>query len=73
MRKIQPQLTSRAIWLTLEKAKDTSAQKCIAKNRPVKSWVARHSPNREPKFHSVEMLAGVGSSTNAPLTIFRTG
>lgn len=33
----------------------------------------RHSPSREPKFHQMEMLDGVGRSMNAPLTIFRSG
>ncbi len=27
----------------------------------------KHNPNREPKFHQAEMLAGVGSSTKAPI------
>lgn len=33
----------------------------------------RQSPNREPKFHHAEMLAGVGRSINASFAIFRRG
>jgi hypothetical protein len=59
--------------LTLEKAKETSAQKCIAKKSPVINWVTRHNPKRDPKFHKDEILEGVGKSTSAPLAIFKTG
>lgn len=33
----------------------------------------RQSPSREPKFHHAEMLVGVGRSTRASLTIFKSG
>ena len=30
---------------------------------PVKSWTTKHSPNKEPKFHQADILAGIGNST----------
>ena len=45
----------------------------MARNSPVKIWAARHKPNKEPKFHQTEMLAGVGRSTTALLAILRRG
>jgi hypothetical protein len=30
---------------------------------PVKSWTTEHSPNKEPKFHQADILAGIGNST----------
>jgi len=45
----------------------------MAKNRPVKICVARHRPNKEPKFHHPEILMGVGKSINAPLAILIIG
>lgn len=45
----------------------------MARNRPVKIWVARQRPRSEPKFHHTEMFEGVGRSTNASLAIFRRG
>jgi hypothetical protein len=45
----------------------------MAKNNPVKICTPRHNPNREPKFHMAERLAGDGNSTNEPETIFNTG
>ena len=45
----------------------------MAKNSPVAIWIIKQSPNSEPKFQNALILAGVGSSTNEPLTIFRRG
>jgi len=45
----------------------------MAKKIPVANWVIRQSPKRDPKFHRMEMLAGVGKSTKAPLAIFNKG
>lgn len=36
-------------------------------------WTPRHNPKRDPKFHQVEMFAGVGRSISASFTIFRIG
>ena len=33
----------------------------------------RHRPKRDPKFHKMEMFAGVGKSTIAPLAILNKG
>jgi hypothetical protein len=61
------------MWLTLEKARDTSAQKCIAKKSPVINCNPKHRPSKEPKFHKEEILTGEGRSIKAPLTIFNAG
>ena len=45
----------------------------MAKNKPVRIWVARHRPRRDPKFHQAEMFDGAGRSTSAPFAIFRSG
>ena len=45
----------------------------MARNKPVAIWVIKHRPKREPKFHKVEMLAGVGRSTKAPFAILNRG
>ena len=45
----------------------------MARKRPVAIWVIKHKPRREPKFHSVEILAGVGRSTKAPFAILNSG
>lgn len=45
----------------------------MARNRPVKIWVIKHSPRRDPKFHHAEMLDGVGRSTSASLAILMRG
>lgn len=37
------------------------------------SWIARHNPKREPKFHQIEMFEGAGRSTRASLAIFNRG
>ena len=33
----------------------------------------KHSPKRDPKFHRMEMFAGVGRSTTAPFAILNSG
>lgn len=45
----------------------------MARNNPVRIWIIKHMPNREPKFHQAEILEGVGRSTTAPLAILRRG
>lgn len=45
----------------------------MASSRPVRIWVIRQMPRREPKFHQAEMFGGVGRSINELLTIFRRG
>lgn len=45
----------------------------MAKKSPVKTWIIRHSPNNDPKFHIDLMLAGVGRSFKAPLIILIRG
>lgn len=45
----------------------------MARNRPVNSWVIRHSPSREPKFHQAEILDGAGRSTRASLAMLANG
>lgn len=45
----------------------------MAKKRPVRIWIIRHKPRREPKFHQVEMLDGVGRSIRELLIILNRG
>jgi len=45
----------------------------MAKNNPVKIWIIKHSPNKDPKFHQAEMLEGEGKSTNELLAILIKG
>lgn len=45
----------------------------MAKNNPVKIWVTRQIPKRDPKFHQAEMFTGAGRSTNALLAILIKG
>lgn len=45
----------------------------MASSRPVMICVIKHRPNREPKFHQVEMFDGVGRSTRESLMIFSRG
>lgn len=45
----------------------------MARNSPVRIWVIKHSPRRDPKFHHTEILDGVGRSTSASLAIFISG
>lgn len=61
------------MWDILQNAKSVLAVKCIAKNRPVASWTTKQSPNKDPKFHRVEILLGIGMSTKAPLAILNNG
>ena len=46
---------------------------CITKNKPVKIWVIKHKPNKDPKFHIDLIAAGVGNSIKDPLTILKRG
>ena len=43
------------------------------KNRPVISWIIRHKPNNEPKFHQIERFLGAGRSTIAVVIILSKG
>lgn len=45
----------------------------MASRRPVRICVSRQIPNREPKFHQVEMFGGVGRSIRELLIIFSRG
>ena len=45
----------------------------MAKKRPVKIWIPRHNPRREPKFHQAEILIGAGRSTKALFIILSKG
>ena len=45
----------------------------MANSRPVKIWVARQIPSRDPKFHHMEMLDGVRRSIRELLIIFIRG
>jgi hypothetical protein len=45
----------------------------MARNSPVRIWVIKHNPRRDPKFHHTEILDGVGRSTSASLAIFISG
>ena len=40
---------------------------------PVKIWIIKQSPKRDPKFHMDEILAGVGSFTTELSKIFSKG
>lgn len=45
----------------------------MASRRPVRIWVIRQMPKRDPKFHQAEMFEGVGRSIKELLTIFNRG
>lgn len=45
----------------------------MARKIPVVSWIIKHSPNRDPKFHHVEMLEGVGRSISELFMILIKG
>lgn len=45
----------------------------MARNSPVRIWITRHRPKREPKFHHDEMFDGAGKSMNEWLTILISG
>lgn len=45
----------------------------MARKSPVRSWEARQSPRREPKFHQTEILEGAGRSTTASFAILSRG
>ena len=45
----------------------------MAKNKPVKIWIIKHKPNKEPKFHKDLILLGEGNSTNELFIIFNKG
>ena len=40
----------------------------MAKKSPVTSCTPKHIPNKEPKFHQIEMLAGLERSIKDPLS-----
>lgn len=45
----------------------------MARNSPVRIWIIKHSPSREPKFHHDEMFDGAGRSMNEWLMILISG
>lgn len=45
----------------------------MARNSPVRIWMIRQMPRREPKFHQAEILDGVGRSMNEWLIILING
>lgn len=45
----------------------------MAKNNPVRIWIIKHNPNKDPKFHQIEILIGAGKSTKALLAILNKG
>lgn len=45
----------------------------MAKNNPVKVWIIKQSPNKDPKFHQAEIFEGAGRSTKLLLTILIKG
>ncbi len=45
----------------------------MARKSPVRIWIIKQRPRREPKFHQTEMLEGAGRSTSASFAIFRSG
>lgn len=45
----------------------------MAKNNPVTIWIPKHNPNKDPKFHQAEILAGVGKSTRELFIILING
>ena len=42
----------------------------MASIRPVKIWITRARPSREPKFHQAERLGGAGRSARALFNFF---
>ena len=45
----------------------------MAKKIPVKTWIIKHRPSKDPKFHQTEILRGVGSETSEPLITLKIG
>ena len=45
----------------------------MAKKRPVATWIMRHNPRSEPKFHQIDKLFGAGRSTRAWFKILIAG
>ena len=45
----------------------------MVRKRPVKIWVIKHRPNKDPKFQNKEILAGIGISTKALFIILKRG
>lgn len=45
----------------------------MARNSPVRIWMARQMPSSEPKFHHDEILDGAGRSTSESLIILNSG
>lgn len=54
---------------TTSKERNTSPEKCIAKNKPVKIWTPKNTPSKEPKFQKYLKDLGEGKSINTPLII----
>ena len=45
---------------TLVNERTVSAVNCIARKRPVSSWMAKHRPRSDPRFHHRLILEGEG-------------
>lgn len=45
----------------------------MASSKPVRIWVTRQMPSRDPKFHQAEMFEGVGKSIRELLITFSRG
>lgn len=45
----------------------------MARNNPVRIWIIKQIPSRDPKFHHDEILDGAGKSMNELLMIFMSG
>ena len=45
----------------------------MAKKIPVATWITRHIPRRDPKFHARDKLFGAGRSTMDLLIAFANG
>lgn len=56
----QPLFTSREIWDIILNAVLISLEKFIAKKSPLRIWILKHIPKRDPIFHIYEIFEGVG-------------
>lgn len=45
----------------------------MARNKPVRIWIIRQRPSKDPKFHQIDRFLGAGRSTRLWLRIFRIG
>lgn len=52
---------------------EISAEKCIARKRPVIIWIVKQKPSIDPKFQKCEMLDGAGRSIREEFIIEISG